>query len=114
MSDNVNDPELQKFQESEALAAGQAGSNLDLSNEALGTPLYARIAEVPVPRPDITPAQIVGMIPLVAEAAHAFGVFDMSGAQQGSLSKLVIGAIALFGADAVIRFGRNLAARAHL
>lgn len=62
-------------------------------------------------RPDITKAQVIGMIPLVAECAHSFGIFTMSGAQQDSLSKLVAGGIALFGADAIIRFGRNLARR---
>lgn len=63
----------------------------------------------PVARPNITPAQIVGMIPLVAEFLHTFGVFTLSQAQQDSLSKLVLGAIGLFGADAVIRAGRNIA-----
>lgn len=65
----------------------------------------------PPKRPDITPAQIVGMIPLLAEFFHAFGVFTLSEPQQDSLEKLLIGGIALFGADAVIRFGRNLANR---
>lgn len=62
-------------------------------------------------RPDITPAQLVGLVPLLAEFLHAFGVFDLSAAQQDSLSKLVLGAVGLFGADAFIRFGRNLAHR---
>lgn len=62
-------------------------------------------------RPDITPAQLVGMVPLLAEFFHAFGVFTLSQPQQDSLEKLLIGGIALFGADAVIRFGRNLANR---
>jgi hypothetical protein len=62
-------------------------------------------------RPDITKAQIVGMIPLIAEFAHSFGIFTLSQPQQDSLTKLVTGGIALFGADAIIRFGRNLAKR---
>lgn len=62
-------------------------------------------------RPNITTAQIVGMIPLVAEFAHSFGIFSLSGPQQDSLSKLVTAGIALFGADAIIRLGRNLAHR---
>lgn len=62
-------------------------------------------------RPDITPAQIIGLIPLVANAAHAFGVFSINEKQQESLEMLLLGGIALFGADAIIRFGRNLASR---
>lgn len=58
--------------------------------------------------PDITPAQIVGIIPLLAEFAHSFGIFSLSAAQQDSLSKLVTAGIALFGADAIIRLGRSL------
>lgn len=82
---------------------------LDLSaEEAAEGPMVARAVLTDAKRPDITPAQIVGMIPLIAEFAHSFGIFDLSQAQQDSLSKLVFGAIALFGADAVIRLGRNL------
>jgi hypothetical protein len=62
-------------------------------------------------RPAITPAQIVSGIPIVAEALHTFGVFNLSQAQQDSLSKLVLWSVALVGGDAVIRFGRNLARR---
>ena len=62
-------------------------------------------------RPNITPAQIVSGIPILAELAHSFGVFDLSQAQQDSLSKAVLWAMALVGADAVLRVGRNLAHR---
>lgn len=65
----------------------------------------------PVSRPSITPAQIVSGIPIVAELLHSFGVYDLSQAQQDSLSKAVTWAIAVAGADAIIRFGRNLAHR---
>jgi hypothetical protein len=58
--------------------------------------------------PDITPAQIVGIIPLLAEFAHSFGIFNLTQPQQDSLSKLVTAGIALFGADAIIRLGRSL------
>lgn len=61
--------------------------------------------------PDITPAQIVGMIPLLAEFAHSFGIFSLSAAQQDSLTKLATAGIALFGADALIRIGRSLSRR---
>ena len=86
---------------------------LDLTAEAAAAgPLAATIPAAPGPkRPDITPAQIVGLVPLLAEFGHSFGIFTLSAAQQASLSKLVIGAIGLFGADAIIRLGRNLAHR---
>lgn len=69
------------------------------------------VEPTPLNRPDITPAQIVGLVPLLAEFLHSFGVFTLSSAQQDSLEKLLLGGIALFGADAIIRFGRNLAQR---
>lgn len=62
-------------------------------------------------RPDITPVQIVSGIPILAELLHAFGVFTLSQAQQDSLGKMVTWAIALVGADAVIRVGRSVAKR---
>lgn len=62
-------------------------------------------------RPDVTLAQKIAMVPIVAEFLHAWGVFTMSAAQQDSLQNVLYGAIALFGADAIIRFGRNLARR---
>ena len=59
-------------------------------------------------RPDITPAQIVSGIPILAEFLHAFGVYDLSLAQQDSLAKVATWGLALLGADAVIRLGRSL------
>ncbi len=61
--------------------------------------------------PSITAAQVVGIIPLIAEFAHSFGIFNLTQPQQDSLSKLVTAGIALFGADAVIRLGRSLSKR---
>ena len=87
------------------------GKDLSLSEaEALNTelPLEPQVAPN---RPDITPAQLVAGIPLLAELAHSFGVFTLSEAQQDSLEKAILWAIALVGFDAVIRFGRNLAQR---
>jgi hypothetical protein len=90
--------------------------NLDLSAEAAAEgPIAVNATGVVLapaaPRPDITPAQIVGMIPLLAQFLHAFGVYSLSQAQQDSLTALTAGSIALFGADAIIRLGRNLAHR---
>ena len=62
-------------------------------------------------RPDITPAQIVGAIPVVATLLHAFGVFTLSGPEQDALSNAVNYALGLVGADAVIRLGRSLGQR---
>jgi hypothetical protein len=84
---------------------------LDLSAEAAAEGPLNISSLVPAKRPDITPAQIVGMIPLLAEFGHSFGLFTLSQPQQDSLSKLVVGAVGLFGADALIRLGRNLAHR---
>ena len=83
-----------------------------MSTENL-TPLDELPVDVAVEpnRPSITPAQIAGSIPLIAQFLHAWGVYSMSGPQQESLQNLVYGGIALFGADAIIRFGRNLAQR---
>lgn len=86
--------------------------NLDLTAEAAAEgPLAVTSLAASPKRPDITPAQVVGLVPLLAEFMHSFGIFDLSQAQQDSLSKLIIGSIALFGSDAIIRFGRNLAHR---
>ena len=92
----------------------EADPGLDLTAEAAASgPLMEGtvLTAIGPKRPDITPAQIVGLIPLLAEFGHSFGIFTLSAAQQASLSKLVIGAIGLFGADAIIRLGRNLAQR---
>lgn len=58
--------------------------------------------------PDLSPAQLVAGIPIVAELLHAFGIFDLSQAQQDSLGKAVTYAFVLIGGDAIIRLGRNL------
>jgi len=62
-------------------------------------------------RPDITPAQLVSLVPLLASLLHAFGLYDLSQEQQDALGDAVEWAMALVGGDAIIRFGRNLAER---
>jgi hypothetical protein len=69
------------------------------------------VAAAPLKKPDITPVQIVSGIPIVAELLHAFGVYDLRPAQVDSLEKTATWAIALLGADAIIRLGRNLGQR---
>lgn len=58
-------------------------------------------------RPDLTPAQIVSGIPILAELLHSFGVYSLSQAQQDSLSKTVVWGLGLLGADTVVRAARN-------
>lgn len=60
-------------------------------------------------RPDITPAQIIAGIPLIANFLAAYGVWAPTLKQQGVLSDLLTWAFALLGADAAIRIGRNVA-----
>lgn len=62
-------------------------------------------------KPDITKAQIVGSIPVVANLLAAFHVYTVTPAQEHALELALGGGVALFAADAIIRFGRNLAAR---
>lgn len=62
-------------------------------------------------KPDITKAQLVGSVPVIAKLLSAFGVYTLSGAQQEALTLALGGGVALFLADAAIRFGRNLARR---
>jgi len=63
-------------------------------------------------RPDITRAQIIAGIPILASLLRAFGVYDLSKEEQDALSDATTWAMALIAGDAVIRFGRNLAAKA--
>jgi len=63
-------------------------------------------------RPDLTPAQMIAGIPIIASLLRAFGVYDLSREEQDALSDATTWAMALLGADAAIRFGRNLTGRA--
>ena len=62
-------------------------------------------------RPDITPAQIIAGVPVVANLLAAFGVYSLSAGQQAALQDTLGWALALLGADALIRVGRNLSKR---
>jgi hypothetical protein len=59
-------------------------------------------------RPDITPAQIVGSVPVIAEFVHAFGIYTFSASQVTSLNHALLYGVALIGGDALIRVGRAL------
>lgn len=62
-------------------------------------------------RPDITPAQIIAGVPVVANLLAAFGVYSLTAGQQAALTDTLTWALALLGADALIRVGRNLSKR---
>jgi len=59
-------------------------------------------------RPDITPAQIVSGVPILAALLNAFGVYSLSPEQQDALQTTGIWALGILGADAAIRIGRNV------
>lgn len=58
--------------------------------------------------PDITKAQMIGSIPVIAKLLAAFHVYTLSADQQEALTLAVGGGVALWAADAVIRFGRSI------
>lgn len=58
--------------------------------------------------PDITSAQLVGAIPILAKLLSAFGVYTLTASQTEALTLAVGGGAALFLADAVIRVGRSV------
>lgn len=60
-------------------------------------------------RPDITPAQVLSGIPIIATLLHAFGIYDLTGEQQDALAKAVEWAFVLIGGDALLRAARNYA-----
>lgn len=59
-------------------------------------------------RPDLTPAQLAAGVPILANFAHAFGMFTLSPEQTTSLHDTIAYGLALITADAVVRVGRNL------
>lgn len=59
-------------------------------------------------RPDITPAQIIAGIPIIAKFLAVYGVWSPSPEQQNGLSDLLTWAFVLIGADAAVRIGRNV------
>jgi len=64
------------------------------------------VVTAPPAKPDITKAQLVGSVPIVAKLLTAFGVYTLTADQQEALTLALGGGAALFVADAVIRFGR--------
>lgn len=97
-----------------------AAVDSDLSNDAqlaeAGVEIPAASAAVPVApvalapaKPDITKAQMVGAVPVIAKLLSAFGVYTLSGAQQEALTLALGSGAVLFVADAIIRHGRAVA-----
>lgn len=60
-------------------------------------------------RPDITPAQVPGLIAAIAVVLNVFGVYHLNDQQTAALIGLVVVVVGLFGADAKIRGDRNKA-----
>ncbi len=87
----------------------------EVGNDAL---LEAAGAEIPDPvvleeksslrTPEITTAQYVALVPVLANLLHAFGVFSLSQEEQDALTEALNYSLALLGADAVIRVGRSV------
>jgi hypothetical protein len=65
-------------------------------------------------RPDITPAQVIAAIPMVALFLNGVGAFDLSARHQHALERTLWWSIALLAADAAIRIGRNYGARGRM
>jgi hypothetical protein len=59
-------------------------------------------------RPDITPAQAIASLPVLAALGHVLGVYELSKAKREALEKMIPWAIVLIGADAFLRIGRNV------
>lgn len=58
-------------------------------------------------RPDLTLAQIVAGVPVLANFANAFGIFHLSAAQTDSLQETILYGLTLTVADAAVRVARN-------
>lgn len=84
------------------------------NDEMLAVSLPAGLEAGPEPalaRPNITPAQLVAGVPIIANFGSAFGLFHLSTVQQDALSQAVVWSIGLLAADAAIRIGRALGLR---
>jgi hypothetical protein len=91
-----------------------AGNDEALAQAGIAVPEAdaAQAAAVgPLATPELTTAQIVGGIPVVAGLLHSFGVYTLTASQESSLSKAVTYAVGLIGADALIRLGRSVGSR---
>lgn len=60
-------------------------------------------------RPDLTAAQIVAGIPVIANLLSAWGIFTPSAAQQITLRDAMLWGFGLIAGDALLRTGRNIA-----
>lgn len=99
------------------MESSTAGPSNDVQLAEVGVEIPAAsaavaVAPAPAPappaKPDITKAQLVGSIPVIAKLLSAFGVYTLSGAQQEALTLAVGGGAVLFVADAIIRHGRSV------
>jgi hypothetical protein len=59
-------------------------------------------------RPDLTPAQLVGIVPVLAALLSAFGVYDLNPSQQKALEDAIQYGLVLVAGDAALRIGRSV------
>lgn len=99
-----------KASEPEPTSDERLASVLALEGEAV-TQVEIVPGASPVKRPDLTPAQLIAGVPVIANLLAAFGVYSLSDVQQAALTDTLQYALVLVGADAIIRVGRNIALR---
>jgi hypothetical protein len=62
-------------------------------------------------RPDITPAQAVASLPVLATLGHVVGLYELSKEKRETLEKTIPWTLVLIGADTFLRIGRNVGGR---
>lgn len=82
-------------------------AGVEIPDAETATAAEPDVVATPPAKPDITKAQLVGVVPIVANLLTAFHVFTVTAQQQHALELAIGGSIGLFLADAVIRFGRS-------
>jgi hypothetical protein len=94
------------------MEASQTGNDALLAQQGVEIPgpetAQAIPVAAPLATPDITKAQLVGSVPVIANLLTAFHVFTVTPQQQHALELAVGGGVGLFIADALIRVGRSL------
>lgn len=62
-------------------------------------------------RPDLTPAQLLASLPTLAALGHVAGLYELSKEKRETLAHTIPWSLALIGADAFLRLGRNVGTR---
>lgn len=82
--------------------------NIQIPDAAVAEPTAPNPLPQVLQTPDVTRAQLVGAVPIVAKLLAAFGIYTLTASQTEALTLAVGGGAALFVADAAIRVGRSL------